>query len=142
MGEVKLKMAKALEALRSCGGMLTAGVRVQVRWLDRERGDTDGAVDVFHQISGAHRVWSRWQEGHPLPYVSPNAPSKGGCTGYLTAVDSVGPQALLARHRDSLRRRESGAAGREQSDQRGRSAPCADGDARRRSSGLAGRGPE
>ena len=46
---------------------------------ERECGDADGATGEFRRISDAHRAVV--QDGFPLSYVSPNAPTKAEVLG-------------------------------------------------------------
>ena len=48
---------------------------------ERKRGDADGAVGLLYRISDLTGLWSSWQEGCPLTYISPNAPSKAEVLG-------------------------------------------------------------
>ena len=81
MGEAKLKEAKGEERLLSCAGVQTPSGRVQVRW------DADGAATPMGQLAffieflTLTGLWSSWQEGCPLGYSSPNAPSKAEVLG-------------------------------------------------------------
>ena len=123
MGESKLKVAKAREALMSCAGVQTAGGRVQVRWESESAATPMGQLAYFIEFLTLTGLWSCWQEGFPLPYVSPNAPTKAEVLGtwmlsilsghrrysHVTAIrcDGVNP-GLLGMHKviseDALRR--------------------------------------
>ena len=81
MGESKLKLAKPQEMLMSCAGVQTAGGRVQVRWESESAATPMGQLAYFIEFLTLTGLWSRWQEGYPLPYVSPNAPSKAEVLG-------------------------------------------------------------
>jgi len=123
MGESKLKVAKARETLMSCAGVQTAAGRVQVRWESESAATPMGQLAYFIEFLTLTGLWSRWQEGFPLPYVSPNAPTKAEVLGtwmlsilsghrrysHVTAIrcDGVNP-GLLGMHKviseDALRR--------------------------------------
>ena len=81
MGESKLKLAKREEMLLSCAGVQTAGGRVQVRWESESAATPMGQLAYFIEFLTLTGLWSRWQEGYPLPYVSPNAPTKADVLG-------------------------------------------------------------
>lgn len=81
MGESKLKLAKREEMLLSCAGVQTAGGRVQVRWETESAATPMGQLAYFIEFLTLTGLWSRWQEGYPLPYVSPNAPTKADVLG-------------------------------------------------------------
>ena len=81
MGESKLKLAKREEVLLSCAGVQTAGGRVQVRWESESAATPMGQLAYFIEFLTLTGLWSRWQEGYPLPYVSPNAPTKADVLG-------------------------------------------------------------
>lgn len=81
MGESKLKRAKRQEMLLSCAGVQTVGGRVQVRWESESAVTPMGQLAYFIEFLTLTGLWSRWQEGYPLSYVSPNAPSKADVLG-------------------------------------------------------------
>jgi hypothetical protein len=81
MGESKLKRAKSQEMLMSCSGVQTAGGRVQVRWESESAATPMGQLAYFIEFMTLTGLWSGWQEGYPLPYVSPNAPSRADVLG-------------------------------------------------------------
>lgn len=81
MGELKLKRAKSEEMLMSCAGVQTAGGRVQVRWESESAATPMGQLAYFIEFLTLTGLWSRWQEGCPLAYTSPNAPSKADVLG-------------------------------------------------------------
>ena len=81
MGELKLKRTKSEEMLMSCAGVQTAGGRVQVRWESESAATPMGQLAYFIEFLTLTGVWSRWQEGCPLAYTSPNAPSKADVLG-------------------------------------------------------------
>lgn len=81
MGESKLKAVKREEMLRSCAGMQTAGGRVQVRWESESAATPMGQLAYFIEFLTVTGLWSRWLEGCPLAYASPNAPSKAEVLG-------------------------------------------------------------
>jgi hypothetical protein len=81
MGESKLKAVKREEMLLSCAGVQTAGGRVQVRWESESAATPMGQLAYFIEFLTLTGLWSRWQEGYPLPYVSPNAPTKADVLG-------------------------------------------------------------
>jgi len=81
MGESKWKLARGEEMLRSCAGVHTAGGRVQVRWESQSAATPMGQLAYFIEFLTLTGLWSRWQEGCPLAYVSPNAPSKADVLG-------------------------------------------------------------
>ena len=103
MGESKRKRVKSQEMLTSCAGVQTAGGRVQVRLESASAATPMGQLAYFIELPTLTGLWSRWQEGFPLPYVSPNAPTKAEVLGTSDAVDTLRSQALFARDRDSLR---------------------------------------
>jgi hypothetical protein len=81
MGESKLKLVKSQNLLLSCAGVQRAGGRVQVRWETESAATSMGQLAYFIEFLTLTGLWSRWQEGYPLPYVSPNAPSKAEVLG-------------------------------------------------------------
>jgi Transposase DDE domain group 1 len=81
MGESKLKLAKREEMLLSCAGVQTAGGRVQVRWESESAATPMGQLAYFIEFLTLTGLWSRWLEGCPLAYASPNAPSKAEVLG-------------------------------------------------------------
>jgi hypothetical protein len=81
MGEAKQKRAKAQEMLMTCAGVQTVGGRVQVRWESESAATPMGQLAYFIEFLTLTGLWSRWQEDYPLPYVSPNAPSKAEVLG-------------------------------------------------------------
>ena len=81
MGELKLKRTKSEEMLMSCAGVQTAGGRVQVRWESESAATPMGQLAYFIEFLTLTGLWSRWQEGCPLAYTSPNAPSKADVLG-------------------------------------------------------------
>jgi len=81
MGELKLKRAKSEEMLMSCAGVQTAGGRVQVRWESESAATPMGQLAYFIEFLTLTGLWLRWQEGCPLAYTSPNAPSKADVLG-------------------------------------------------------------
>ena len=125
MGESKLKRVKREEMLLSCAGVQTAGGRVQVRWESESAATPMGQLAYLIEFLTLTGLWSRWLEGCPLAYASPNAPSKAEVLGISEVVGAVGTQAVFARHRHSLRRRQSRALGNGQGHLGGRLAPCA-----------------
>lgn len=123
MGEWKRKVAKSREMRLSCAGVQTAGGRVQVRWESESAATPMGQLAYFIEFLTLTRLWSGWQEDYPLPYVSPNAPSKAEVLGtwmlsilsghrrysHVTAIrcDGVNPGLLGMRKvisEDALRR--------------------------------------
>jgi Transposase DDE domain group 1 len=81
MGESKLKLVKREEMLLSCAGVQTAGGRVQVRWESESAATPMGQLAYFIEFLTLTGLWSRWLEGCPLGYASPNAPSKAEVLG-------------------------------------------------------------
>ena len=81
MGESKLKLAKREEMLLSCAGVQTVGGRVQVRWESESAATPMGQLAYFIEFLTLTGLWSRWLEGCPLVYASPNAPSKADVLG-------------------------------------------------------------
>jgi len=81
MGESKLKRSRAKEMLLSCAGEQTAGGRVQVRWEADGAATPMGQLAYFIEFLTLTGLWSGWQDGCPLSYVSPNAPSKAEVLG-------------------------------------------------------------
>ena len=81
MGESKLRLAKSQELLKLCAGVQTAAGRVQVRWESESAATPMGQLAYFIEFLTLTGLWSRWQEGFPLPYVSPNAPTKAEVLG-------------------------------------------------------------
>jgi len=81
MGESKLKRSRAKEMLLSCAGVQTAGGRVQVRWEADGAATPMGQLAYFIEFLTLTGLWSGWQDGCPLSYVSPNAPSKADVLG-------------------------------------------------------------
>jgi hypothetical protein len=81
MGESKLKVVKREEMLLSCAGVQTAGGRVQVRWESESAATPMGQLAYFIEFLTLTGLWSRWLEGCPLAYASPNAPSKDEVLG-------------------------------------------------------------
>ena len=123
MGESKLKRAKLQEMLISSAGVQTAGGRVQVRWETESAATPMGQLAFFIEFLTLTGLWSRWREGYPLSYVSPNAPTKAEVLGtwmlsilaghkrysHVTAIrcDGVNPGLLGMRKvisEDALRR--------------------------------------
>ena len=81
MGESKLRLAKSQELLKSCTGVQTVAGRVQVRWESASAATPMGQLAYFIEFMVLTGLWSRWQAGFPLPYVSPNAPTKAEVLG-------------------------------------------------------------
>ena len=81
MGESKLKLAKREEMLMSCAGVQTVAGRVQVRWESESAATPMGQLAYFIEFLTLTGLWSRWLEGCPLVYASPNAPSKADVLG-------------------------------------------------------------
>ena len=81
MGEAKLKHAKAEEMLMSCASVQTPSGRVQVRWEADGAATPMGQLAFFIEFLTLTGLWSSWQEGCPLGYTSPNAPSKAEVLG-------------------------------------------------------------
>ena len=81
MGESKLKLAKREEMLLSCAGVQTAGGLVQVRWESESAATPMGQLAYFIELLTLTGLWSRWRDGCPLSYASPNAPSKADVLG-------------------------------------------------------------
>ena len=81
MGESKLKLAKREEMLLSCAGVQTAGGLVQVRWESESAATPMGQLAYFIEFLTLTGLWSRWRDGCPLSYASPNAPSKADVLG-------------------------------------------------------------
>ena len=81
MGESKLKLLKGEEMLLSCAGVQTVGGRVQVRWESESAATPMGQLAYFIEFLTLTGLWSRWLEGCPLAYASPNAPSKAEVLG-------------------------------------------------------------
>jgi hypothetical protein len=123
MGESKQKRLRNEQMLLSCGGVQTAGGRVQVRWEQGSAATPMGQLAYFIEFLTLTGLWSRWQEGFPLAYRSPNAPSKAEVLGtwmlsilsghrryaHVTAIrgDGVNPGLLGMRKvlsEDALRR--------------------------------------
>ena len=81
MGESKLKLVKREEKLLSCVGVQTMGGRVQVRWETESAATPMGQLAYFIEFLNLTGLWSRWLEGCPLSYTSPNAPAKAEVLG-------------------------------------------------------------
>ena len=81
MGEAKLRRQKALAPVVPGGRLQTAGGRVQVRWESESAATPMGQLAYFIEFLTLTGLWSRWQEGYPLAYASPNAPSKADVLG-------------------------------------------------------------
>ena len=81
MGESKLKLAKREEMLLSCAGVQTMAGRVQVRWESESAVTPMGQLAYFIEFLHLTGLWSRWLEGCPLTYTSPNAPTKAEVLG-------------------------------------------------------------
>ncbi len=81
MGESRLEPVGAQERIASCAGVQTVGGRVQVRWESESAATPMGQLAYFIEFLTLTGLWSRWQEGYPLRYVSPNAPSKAEVLG-------------------------------------------------------------
>ena len=81
MGESKLKVAKREEMLLSCAGVQTMAGRVQVRWETESAATPMGQLAYFIEFLNLTGLWSRWLEGCPLSYTSPNAPTKAEVLG-------------------------------------------------------------
>jgi len=81
MGESKQKRLQDEQMLLSCAGVQTAGGRVQVRWEQGSAATPMGQLAYFIEFLTLTGLWSRWQEGFPLVYSSPNAPSKAEVLG-------------------------------------------------------------
>jgi len=123
MGEAKRKLVKAQERVQSCAGVQTVAGRVQVRWESESAATPMGQLAYFIEFLTLTGLWLRWQDGFPLSYVSPNAPTKAEVLGtwmlsilsghrrysHVTAIrcDGVNP-GLLGMHKviseDALRR--------------------------------------
>ena len=103
------------------------------------RSDADGAVGILHRVSDAHGLVVELAGGLSAGLQQSKRTEQSRSSGHLDAVDPLGAPALLARHGDSLRRRQSGAAGHGQSHLRGRAAAGAAGDSRGSRQGMAGR---
>ena len=123
MGESKQKRLQDEQMLLSCAGVQTAGGRVQVRWEQGSAATPMGQLAYFIEFLTLTGLWSRWQQGFPLEYRSPNAPSKADVLGtwmlsilsghwryaHVTAIrgDGVNPGLLGMRRvisEDALRR--------------------------------------
>ena len=76
MGKWKLKLVKREEMLLSCAGVQTERSRVQVRWESQNTATPTGHLAYCIEFLTLTGLWSRWRDGCPLRYVSPNAPSK------------------------------------------------------------------
>lgn len=81
MGESKLNLSKREEMLLSCAGVQTMAGRVQVRWDSESTATPMGQLAYFIEFLTLTGLWSRWLEGCPLNYSSPNAPSKAEVLG-------------------------------------------------------------
>lgn len=81
MGESKLKRAKSEEMLMSCAGVQTAVGRVQVRWETESAATPMGQLAYFIEFLTLTGLWSGWHADCPLPYTSPNAPTKAEVLG-------------------------------------------------------------
>ena len=81
MGELKLKVEKRKELYLSCAGVDTMVGRVQVRWETESAATPMGQLAYFIEFLNLTGLWSRWLEGCPLTYTSPNAPSKAEVLG-------------------------------------------------------------
>ncbi len=81
MGESKLKRMQVLARLNPGGGLQRAGGRVQVRWESESAATPMGQLAYFMEFLTLTGLWSRWQDGYPLAYASPNAPSKAEILG-------------------------------------------------------------
>jgi hypothetical protein len=81
MGESRLEPVGAQERIASCAGVQTLGGRVQVCWESESAATPMGQLAYFIEFLTLTGRWSRWQEGYPLGYVSPNAPSKADVLG-------------------------------------------------------------
>jgi hypothetical protein len=81
MGESKLRRAKSQELLKACAGAQTVAGRVQVRWESESAATPMGQLAYFIEFLTLTGLWSRWQDGFPLSYVSPNAPTKAEVLG-------------------------------------------------------------
>ena len=79
--------------LRSCASVQTAGGHVQVRWASESAATPMGPLAYFIEFLTLTGLWSRWLEGCPLAYVSPDTPSQaevfgtspGGCSASAVA---------------------------------------------------------
>ena len=76
MGESKRGRLQEEEMLMSCAGVRTASGRVQVRWEADSAATPMGQLAYFIEFLTLTGLWLGWQEGCPLSYTSPNAPSK------------------------------------------------------------------
>jgi hypothetical protein len=54
---------------------------VQVRWEAESAATPMGQLAYFIEFLTLTGLWKRWQEGYPLDYASPNAPSKAEVLG-------------------------------------------------------------
>jgi hypothetical protein len=81
MGEGKLKLAKQREMLGACAGVQAVGGRVQVRWETESAATPMGQLAYFVEFLNLTGLWSRWLDGCPLHYTSPNAPTKSEVLG-------------------------------------------------------------
>jgi hypothetical protein len=81
MGESKLRLAKRDEMLMSCAGVQTMAGRVQVRWETESAATPMGQLAYFIEFLNLTGLWSRWLDGCPLNYSSPNAPTKAEVLG-------------------------------------------------------------
>jgi Transposase DDE domain group 1 len=81
MGESKLKLAKQREMLEASAGVQTMAGRVQVRWEAESAATPMGQLAYFIEFLNLTGLWSRWLEGCPLTYTSPNAPTKAEVLG-------------------------------------------------------------
>ena len=88
----------------------------------QERGHPDGTVGVLHRVPDPHWVVVALAGKLSAGLRQSERPEQGRSSGHLDAVDSLWPQALFARDRDPLRRRQSGTVGHAQGDQRRRHA--------------------
>ena len=81
MGEAKRELVRAREARVAGTGLQTAGGRVQVRWEKASAATPMGQLAYFIEFLTLTGLWPRWQESYPLPYISPNAPTKAEVPG-------------------------------------------------------------
>ncbi|MEO6024159.1 MAG: hypothetical protein ABIP64_13810, partial [Burkholderiales bacterium] len=79
MDESKRKRLEREEMLRSCASVQTAGGHVQVRWASESAATPMGPLAYFIEFLTLTGLWSRWLEGCPLAYVSPDARARPWC---------------------------------------------------------------
>ncbi|SDI18412.1 hypothetical protein [Nitrosomonas sp. Nm132] len=99
VGSVVQEMAPAAEEM--C--LLTPGGRFHVRWDENGSATALGQLAFFAEFLEVSGLFSRWVEGCPLPYTSPNAPAEVDLLGtwLLSILDGQRRYAHIAGYEET-----------------------------------------